>query len=835
MNLKLFSIPVLVFLLINFVSFSAYQISISKQTEYSIQSFDQTSDKFFNIFKQVIEAGLDIARAMQAFFDGSDFVSREEFKSFSNVILKNHPEIKALAWLPKITQEKRNTYEKEMQTKGFDDFAILERINSSNIKTQVSSKKDIYFPLHYIEPFESNKMAFGLNSASVPVSKSAIDNITNQSGFSVSSPLTITQEQENQKAVLIFYPVYKNNALLGLVEIVLRMDHVLNITRSLSQSHLDKQLKVYLNEIDQGNSLSMTISDATQEPRHPLFFHQHSLEIANKQWQLSFYPSIELVNTYQSDKKRIIISYLSRGPVISIVISFLLFYLLIQKEQISNNAKQLKQSESRFKQLINQTTDCYFLNDIKGNILDINQNSCDDLGYSREQLLQLSINDITVVSHEKLNTLWINLKVGESITIEDFHIHKNGKVIPVETSINHFILNGQSVFSALARDITKRKQDEALLKKNEQILNQAQQLAHLGSWTHFINNNLLEWSPEVYKILEIDNNNVQPFYKDFIEAVHPEDRAFVNSAYIDSMTNHNTFDIEHRLLLQNGTIKYVNERCETVYTEDGSPLYSTGSILDITERKKNELRLIQLQKAAEAANRSKSEFLANMSHELRTPMHGILSFSHFGIKNIDKQDKEKNLKYFERIHTSGERLLNLLNDLLDLSKLEATLMKLELKECQLSSILDSCLAEQESRIVEHQLHIKLAICKDDRAKCDSARIGQVITNLLSNAIKFTPEQKTILITTTNTIFNDMPALTFSMEDDGIGIPEGELGQVFNKFIQSSQTKTNAGGTGLGLAICQEIINLHQGKIWAEHSANGGSIFKFVIPISQQQT
>jgi len=829
MKLKLLSIPVLVFLLINIVAFSAYLISITKQQEYSLQSFDQSSDEFFNTFKQVIESNLDIARAMQAFFHGSNFVSREEFKNFSNAILKNHPEIKALGWLPKITHEKRFSYEKEMQNEGFENFTILERINNSN--TQTSAEKDIYYPIHYIEPFESNKLAFGLDSASNPFSKSAINIIKDQHTFTVSSPITLIQQHNKQKAVLIFFPVYRSNKLLGLVEIVLRMDQVLDIVQSTSEFHIDKQLQVYLNEIDQENGLSMLIKDNTNK-KHSLFFHQHSLKIANKHWQLSLYPSPKFLSKYKEDKSQILITYLFRGTFLSLIVSSLLFYLLVQKNQISNSARQFKQSESRFKHLINQTVDCYFLNDIEGNILDINQNSCDDLGYSREQLLQLSITDIALAKQEELTTLWNNLKVGKSITIEDFHIHKNGNLIPVETSINHFILNGQSVFSALARDITKRKQDEALLKKSEQILTQAQQLAHLGSWTHFINNNLLEWSPEVYKIFEIDNNS-QLSYNDFIEVVHPEDRAFVNSAYTDSIINLKPYDIEHRLLLKNGTIKYVNERCETTYAKNGTPLFSTGSILDITEQKNNELHLIELQKMAEAANKAKSEFLANMSHELRTPMHGILSFSHFGIKNIDKEDKAKNLKYFERIHTSGERLLNLLNDLLDLSKLEAEHMKLELKEYQLSDTLDSCLAEQESRILERQLHINSNICTNDRATFDSARIGQVITNLLSNAIKYTPEEKTILITITNTIFNDSPSLTFSIEDEGIGIPEGELDHVFNKFIQSSQTKTKAGGTGLGLAISQEIINIHQGKIWAEHASNSGSIFKFILPIHQQ--
>jgi len=245
-----------------------------------------------------------------------------------------------------------------------------------------------------------------------------------------------------------------------------------------------------------------------------------------------------------------------------------------------------------------------------------------------------------------------------------------------------------------------------------------------------------------------------------------------------------------------------------------------------------ELKIKEYQLAkenAEQANKAKSEFLANMSHELRTPMHGILSFARFGIKNIDKEDKEKNLKYFDRINTSGERLLALLNDLLDISKLEAGQMTLDDKENKLSLILHACLAEQESRIQELGLIIKFNTIDESLCIFDGVRIGQVITNLLSNAIKFTPENKSIILSIVKEIYNNKPVLCFSIEDEGVGIPEGELEQVFDQFIQSSYTKTNAGGTGLGLAICQEIVRLHNGRIWAEHAEYGGSIFKFVLP------
>jgi len=254
---------------------------------------------------------------------------------------------------------------------------------------------------------------------------------------------------------------------------------------------------------------------------------------------------------------------------------------------------------------------------------------------------------------------------------------------------------------------------------------------------------------------------------------------------------------------------------------------------DLTEKKQAEMMRLE-KEAAELSNIAKSEFLANMSHELRTPMHGILSFARYGIKNIDKEDKAKNLKYFDRINVSGERLLTLLNDLLDLSKLEAGKMAFEYSETDLEELVESCIAEQHARLNELNLTVIIHAEQPSHINCDVVRIGQVITNFLSNAIKFSPEHSEIIVAIQPESLQlgeqNINGIQLSIADNGIGIPPNELDTVFDKFTQSSKTKTNAGGTGLGLSICSEIIKGHQGKLWAKNGKNGGAVFYFLIPV-----
>jgi signal transduction histidine kinase len=242
--------------------------------------------------------------------------------------------------------------------------------------------------------------------------------------------------------------------------------------------------------------------------------------------------------------------------------------------------------------------------------------------------------------------------------------------------------------------------------------------------------------------------------------------------------------------------------------------------------------------AAVHANQAKSEFLSNMSHELRTPMHAILSFSNFGRKKINSASLEKLNDYFTKIHSSGERLLNLLNDLLDISKLESGKMEMDLVEHDLQISIDSCISELTGLIDKKSISLIKNSSSEAKAAVDVARINQVIINILSNAIKFSPENSNItlilrIITPSDSAFRlteSISALQLSIQDEGPGIPSSELTTIFDAFIQSSFTRTGAGGTGLGLSICKNIIDQHHGKIWAENAADKGTLVTFQIPV-----
>jgi signal transduction histidine kinase len=232
--------------------------------------------------------------------------------------------------------------------------------------------------------------------------------------------------------------------------------------------------------------------------------------------------------------------------------------------------------------------------------------------------------------------------------------------------------------------------------------------------------------------------------------------------------------------------------------------------------------------AAEAANRSKSEFLANISHELRTPLHGILSYARFGLEESETGQRGELREFFDNVGRSAETLLELVNDLLDLSKLEAGRMTFDLQPTCMDTLIEIVVDEFRSMIARKDIRIRYAKPEETTiVLADEERFKQVVRNLLSNAVKFSPHQGTIHVRTRRL----GKTFLISVRDEGPGIPPDELERVFDKFVQSSKTKSGSGGTGLGLAICREIVVGHHGRIWAENNARQGCIFYCELPLA----
>jgi len=458
----------------------------------------------------------------------------------------------------------------------------------------------------------------------------------------------------------------------------------------------------------------------------------------------------------------------------------------------------------------------------------VNQAGEELLGYSRTDLLGKSDHDF--FPKEEADSFTANdrqvLKSGQllDITEEPIQTRTKGlrllhtKKIPILDPSGH-----PQYLLGISEDITERKRSEEALRESELRYRSLIQTARDVIFT-LSSEGLITSLNAAFEI--ITGLSVADWVgRSVVLLIHPEDRARALQLLDRVSIGKSPPAFELRVRSCQGEY-LIGEFTVTPQVQDGQVIGILGIARDITDRKKVEEELRKAKEAAEAANHAKSEFLASMSHEIRTPMNAIIGMADLLWETPLKEEQQEYVGIFRR---AGISLMNLINDILDLSKVEAGYLELETIEFDLGDIVDKTAEMMALRAHDKGIELACSVAPDVPTDLigDPNRLRQVILNLIGNAIKFTNAGQVVLRVEKDPESHEPGMLRFMIADTGIGIPQDKLGLVFDSFTQAdSSTTRKYGGTGLGLSISKRLVNLMGGWIWADSVPGKGSTFYF---------
>ncbi len=474
----------------------------------------------------------------------------------------------------------------------------------------------------------------------------------------------------------------------------------------------------------------------------------------------------------------------------------------------------LKESEEKFSKAFNASPNLVAINRVEdGKYLEVNDSFTRMTGYTRKEAIGRNASDLNIwVDEDEYLKLIKDIKENKTIHNREIKIrNKSGEILTGLFSSESLTIGGEECTLNTITDITEQKQ-------SQEIFWTVSHGSPLG--IYIMQDNCLRYTnPQFQKITGYTRNELTG--RELLSLIDIEDVDVVRSHIVFTLQGKNPYPCEYRILNKTGRIKWVMQTASPIHYKGREAIL--GNLMDITERKYLERKIIEY----EELNKMKSNLLATVSHELRTPLATIKGYSTMILDYYSRLAPHEIQEYLASIDNSTDRLAKLVDNLLDSSRMEAGLLRLERAAVDITQLIERVAAEANIRDKKHRIVTEFNTGLP-KVNIDAKRIRQVLDNLLDNAIKYSPQGTTILISAKE----NSSELLISIRDQGAGIPTEELNSIFERMYRIEQRLiSGSDGIGLGLYICQGLVEAHGGRIWAESTMGQGSIFQFTLPLT----
>ncbi len=820
--------PLLIWLfLLLMLGFTAYVSSlVYREVDTAANAaFQRNITKALDMITLRLDANEQILRGGIGLFKASTEVNRQDWHDYveSLNLAEHFPGIQGLGYAVQVHPAALPGLTSRIRKEGYSDFAI----NPGGIR-------DVYTAIIYLEPFDiRNRRAFGYDMFSESTRHAAMAQARDSGLATISGKVKLLQETgtDVQAGFLMYLPNYARNmpldtveqrrrALLGYVYSPLRMNNLMQgVLGRLADTH-DIDIEIYDGRTPSSDTLMYDVDSSMtgQDNRmHKQFIDIRHLQSKGREWTLVF-SSTPLFESGIDHSRPVYVA------VTGIAISLLLFFT---GSFLANNRKQahlmlqsmnlaLTEQKGLINAIVDDAADGIITIDEHGKVLSFNHAASHIFGYLPSEMIGRNINMLMPEpyhsSHDSYLSQYMKTGNGSIIGIgrEVSGLRKSGEVFPMDLSVSEVMTGARSrIFSGIVRDITERKKAEADLRRSEERFNLAISGAKDGLWDLDINNKISYHSPRWNSLIGLPEQESMEQAGSWAQHVHPDDKPVVQKMMQDYLEGKiPEFVCEYRVRHVDGYYIWILNRGILQRDEHGKVYRMVGIISDISKQKQVE--------------NLKSEFVSTVSHELRTPLTSIKGALGLVTGGATGEVNPQMKQMLDIAYKNSDRLLALINDLLDIEKIQSGKMEFNFQPQRLMPLIEQVVGNNQSYAAKYRVEYRIAHALPDvMLNVDGDRFIQVMANLLSNAAKFSHEGGIINIEVQR--HNGM--IRTSVIDYGEGIPTQYQARIFEKFTQADSTDTrHKGGTGLGLSISKAMIESMHGRIGFASKAGSGTTF-----------